>query len=824
MLDVFCVAHVAVLAALVVLFIMCVVRKNSPAKSAFMMFCLTLAIMVVGMLLEMLESHTTREAIMAVKMQYTALFPFSLSMLGFCSIMGRFKVSKAVWVAISLVECASYLALITTGTTPENNHGLFYSSMEIVHDGNFSYLHVEKGPFWTVTYVALTLLVVYIMASLIVSCVRDSTPIQRRRIGYVITGIGILFLECVLKCLGVFGGYNLFAFAALLMVVFFFLSLIRYGYFNTTASAPANALEHGVEGVVMLDERGMLIYINATAKAIIPEITKMKKAGEHTLIQSVLTDGDKTVNIGGIVYDVRSERVDDYSSPGGSIIWFVNMTKYQEQLDKINAANRAKSEFLARMSHEIRTPINTILGLNDVIRSETQSSEIRAYSENIADAGSTLLALINDILDIAKAEAGMLTLSSKPYSTDALFSEIRLMGEQKTREKGLELIFEISPRIPERLIGDSVRIKQMVLNLLTNAAKYTDRGLVKLGADMKQGNLIIAVSDTGIGIKPEDIAVIFKNFGRVPSNQEGTGLGLTITKQIVQAMGGTLTVESEYTKGSVFTLTFPQKTADGAVEQTRAAEGYFSCPWANILVVDDNRYNRLVAQKLLDRTGAKVFLADSGAGMLEECKKQRFDLILLDIMMKYMDGVEALKKLRETSGPNAHTPAAALTADAVVGARETYLSKGFVDYLAKPILPVELDAMLRRLLSRSSAAIDEAAGLGYSDNDPEFYHQLLGVFCEESEQTENALEKAFSDGNAAIYRTLVHALKNNARGIGANLCADICLEAEQAAAAGSLDEALHDKVTHSLHEAAQAAEELCAKQTLTNNCVVSRAD
>lgn len=812
MFYVFCGVHVVALAALVVLFALCVVRANSPAKSAFLLFCFSLFVLLLGMLLETLESDTTREAIMSLKMQYTALYPFSLSMLAFCSLMGRFRVSKAMWWAVSVVEGASLLAIITTGTTPETNHGLFYSSMDIVEEGAFSRIDVGKGPFWFVTYITIVLLVVYILASLIVSCKRCENIVQRRRILYVIAGIACLLLEFVLKWLGVFGSYNPFAFAALLMVVFFYFSLIRYGYFNTAAAAPANALDRGVEGVVMLDERGLLLYINETAKAIIPEITKMKNAGEHTVIRRVLSEGEFSASFGGSVYDVRCERVEDYAALGGYMVWFVNMTKYQEQLDKINAANRAKSEFLARMSHEIRTPINTILGLNDVIRTETQRDDIREYSEDIADAGSTLLALINDILDISKAESGAFALSPKPYGTAALFGEIRLMAAQKTNEKGLELIFDISSRIPERLTGDSVRIKQMVLNLLTNAAKYTERGVVKLSADMQQDSLVISVSDTGIGIKPEDIAVIFENFGRVPSNKEGTGLGLTITKQIAQAMGGTLSVESEYGRGSVFTLTLPQKPADAAAAAPNAAAGgVFSCPWAHILVVDDNRYNRLVAQKLLGRTGAQISIAESGAEMLEICAGQRYDLILLDIMMPYMDGEQALKRLRSSRGENARTPVAALTADAVVGARESYLAMGFDDYLSKPVLPEELDALLRRQLSRCAAVIDEEAGLRYSDNDREFYMQLLGVFCEERGQTQAALDGALSAGDAALYRTLVHALKNNARGIGAQTCADVCLEAEQSAAAGSLDQTLHKRVIEALSAAAQAAESLCAQ-------------
>ena len=499
----------------------------------------------------------------------------------------------------------------------------------------------------------------------------------------------------------------------------------------------------------------------------------------------------------------------------------------------------AKSSFLANMSHEIRTPINTILGLNEMVMRTSHDEEVLEYSADIADAGDTLLTLINDVLDISRAESGKMVIEKEEYNTLELLRDVRLLTVQKAEERGLEMEFTTNPNLPKRLIGDPARIKQMAVNLLTNAVKYTQRGFVHLYAEMDGNMLVIAVSDSGVGIKPEELPLIFNNFERIGARGDGVGLGLTITKNIAESMGGTITAESIYGKGSVFTLRIPQERAcdetagvflpDSVRKDQPSSQAHFVDPELRILAVDDNRYNRLVLEKLLLRTQAKVTTASGGEEMLELARRNSYDILLLDAMMPEMNGLEALHKLRSDPESKCRDiPAAVLTADAVVGARERYLSEGFDDYLPKPIVPDQLEALLIRLSGGScetscessdnhvnssetalpdSPLINTENGLQYSDNDPEFYRELLDMFADEVPGALERLTDALSDGNTTLYTTLVHGLKNNARGIGADSAADICYKAEQTARVGDIESlrTLHDEVSRTVAAAAEAA-------------------
>ena len=836
MFAVFCGVHIIVLIALAALFILCIKTTSSPAKLSFMLTCFSLFILVLGMLLEMVGSYSTQEAIMALRIQYIGMYPFALSLLYFTSSMGGFRVPRPMWIIMSVLDAASFIAMQTTGSTQETNHGLFYTSMSIESDGIYSRIVVGRGIFWFVTYAVVLFIIIYIIINLIIALRKTGNQIQRRRIILILVGIVAMLLELSMKWCGLFESYNPFAFAALVLVFCMYFSMIRYGYFSSVSSAPANVLDIGDEGVVMLDEHGGLIYMNATAKRILPELSSMKSPMSHTVVREALSGSRNTVRIDGSVYELRYDRIQEFSSPCGYVIWLINMTKYQQRIDKINAANSAKTEFLARMSHEIRTPINTMLGLNEMVMRTTTNSEVLEYSADIAEAGDTLLTLVNDILDISKAESGKLSIMPVQYDSSALMRSVWLLTSQKAEEKGLDFQFDISPKMPKTLRGDQARIKQMAVNLLTNAVKYTSSGFVRLSAKMDGSDLIMTVTDSGSGIKEADLPLIFNNFERIGAKEDGAGLGLPITRNIAEAMGGSVTAQSEYGKGSTFTIRIPQEIIDHApagvftakpLSAHSGTDTLFYCPDVSVLVADDNRYNRLVIEKLLGRTGVQVTSVDSGEALLKLASKNRYDILLIDAMMPDMDGEQTLKALR--SDPQSlcrDAPAAVLTADAVIGAREHYLEAGFDDYLAKPISAQQLEQLLCRLIPRGAvndkrtsakpapatqeAVLNTAKGLEYSDNDPNFYRELLGVFTDELPDMLGKLSAALSSQDLTLYTTLVHGLKNNARGIGADEAADICFDAEKAARAGDTEavKSLHGEVCERLSAAADAAEKL----------------
>lgn len=395
-----------------------------------------------------------------------------------------------------------------------------------------------------------------------------------------------------------------------------------------------------------------------------------------------------------------------------------NMKELKEARRKADEANEAKSRFLANMSHEIRTPINAVLGMDEMILRESDSPEVLEYAGNIRNAGKTLLAIINDILDFSKIESGMMEIVESKYAIGEVLTELTGEISLRAEKQGLRLITEFDPKLPSKLYGDEVRIRQIVLNILTNAVKYTKEGSILFHVSFTEQSdhqilLDIFIKDTGIGIKEENIPKLFDSFQRVNEslvhNIEGTGLGLSIVKRLLDLMEGTLEVKSLFGVGSIFYVHIPQKVVSyeplgslaEKVQQRKLKkyEASFMAPDAKILVVDDYKLNLQVLQGLLKKTGIQLTLVESGKECLQRVRQQKYDMIFLDHMMPEMDGIETLRRMRELKGNlNKETPVIALTANALAGAKEMYLQEGFADYLSKPIDSVLLETMIKQYL------------------------------------------------------------------------------------------------------------------------------
>ena len=393
-------------------------------------------------------------------------------------------------------------------------------------------------------------------------------------------------------------------------------------------------------------------------------------------------------------------------------------------------ANTAKSAFLANMSHEIRTPINAILGLNTMTLRESDDPQIREYATEIEQAGNTLLSLINDILDISKVESGKMEIVPVEYDLSSVINDTVNMMSFKAKAKNLELKVDVDKNLPHKLYGDDVRIRQVLVNLLSNAVKYTEKGSVtlKVLGNVSEDEVMLkyVVSDTGIGIKEEDMEKLFAKYERLDTiknrNVEGTGLGMAITTKLLGLMNSSLDVQSTYGKGSTFSFELAQKVIDKEpigdlnkrfCQTKREDDSYvrFIAPDAKILVVDDNRTNRLVFKKLLQRIKVQIDEADSGQACLDMCCQKEYDIIFLDHMMPGMDGIETREKMREnTRCPNINTPVIALTANAISGSREFYLEAGFDDYISKPIEPKKLEKMIFDLLPEEMKEIFSGGG------------------------------------------------------------------------------------------------------------------
>ena len=394
----------------------------------------------------------------------------------------------------------------------------------------------------------------------------------------------------------------------------------------------------------------------------------------------------------------------------------------RQQKKEIEELNQAQNRFFSSMSHEIRTPINTIIGLNEMILRETVSDEVAADARNIQAASKMLLALINDILDMSKMESGKMDIIPVSYDVGVMLSDIVNMIWVRAKEKGLEFHINVDPTLPSNLLGDEVRIKQVLINVLNNAVKYTSEGAVTFSIQYrKQENgraqVLYSVTDTGMGIKKESLPYLFSAFRRVDEEKnryiEGTGLGLSIVKQLVDLMDGDISVNSVYTKGTTFVITLPQKIvseneigeidfeARHMMNERKYYKTSFEAPKVHILIVDDNETNLMVEEKLLRDTKVQTETANSGAECLQKTLQNRYDVILMDHLMPEMDGIECLNKIRmQTGGLNLETPVIILTANVGGENQQLYKQEGFDGYLSKPVTGGQLEAELLRHLPR----------------------------------------------------------------------------------------------------------------------------
>lgn len=504
-----------------------------------------------------------------------------------------------------------------------------------------------------------------------------------------------------------------------------------------------------------------------------------------------------------------------------SIDEYIRRIKAEKELEKelevAQKASEAKSSFLSNMSHEIRTPINAVLGMNEMIIRESKDEQITEYAQNVKSAGNSLLGIINDILDFSKIEAGKMEILPVKYHLGSMINDLVNMINIKASDKGLDLEINVDKTLPTTLMGDEVRIKQCVTNVLTNAVKYTEKGSVTMNVSYKKEDedsilLRFQVVDTGIGIKEEDLGKLFSPFERIEEIRnrtiEGTGLGMSIVKKLLALMDTRLEVHSVYGQGSDFSFEVKQKVISweelGDLKQkykeylqslTRYREK-FRAPQAQILVVDDTAMNLTVVKGLLKSTQIKIDTAESGKETLEKVKLKKYDAIFIDHRMPEMDGIETLAAMKELEGNlNTTTVCIALTANAGAGAREEYIEAGFDDYLSKPVNGEKLEDMLKQYLPKEKILLtddeeleEEAAGAIDSNEDEDFLNELEGVDLAEAvkncgsrdilkevvkdflisiDSKADNIEKYASEKDYRNFTVAVHALKSSARLIGA---------------------------------------------------------
>ena len=721
-----------------------------------------------------------------------------------------------------------------------NWNGLFYREFQwLSAESGFSYISIAYGPLYVLFMVTRILIPYVLCIHTLARAIRLRSDQRINRQYQTILAIStmpiIVLVAYVCKLTKVFDLTPATLAFSMSLVVIVVWSRRNYDFRHLAAE---KVLESLGDGVIALDDHDRLVSYNRAAAQIFVSLPTHKLGEDIRVVEDfreeMLNENIPwSFSINRQHYECHSKRiVDENGRKQGCVILILDMTDIKAYINEIKRvrqqaekANIAKSEFLANMSHEIRTPMNAIIGLNDIIMEGTGDPAIYAHAKDVKSAAKNLLAIINDILDLSKVEAGKMELVYEDYYLKTVVDEVVGMMDLAASKRGLIMKYECDDTLPCRYNGDEGRIKQILINILNNAIKFTKEGYVRAYVTGRPGEqegeelITFRVEDTGCGIREEDLEKIFEDFRQVDSKRnrsvEGTGLGLAIVKHLIELMGGSINVESVYGEGTAVSITIPQKIVDprpiAEVRESPLAEPEraeaFTAPGVKVLVVDDNLINRKVARGFLKSYAFDLTEAESGPEAIELVRQNRYDIIFMDHMMPVMDGIEAAEIIRRDCGENGTAPAIiALTANAMSGMRERFLERGFQDFIAKPLDRRELGQLLARWVpeERRQAGAEEAApgaadlsvfqikGIDmeaasrYYVGDAEGFAELLELYYMDG-QRKTGLLWELADSDISHYQVEVHGLKSASANIGAMDVSNMARAQENAAAQGDTD-------------------------------------
>ena len=698
-------------------------RKWSSRLHAYLFFySVSNLVYDVGYLLE-LRSKNQETYVVALKMAYLGRIWIGLALFLFAMELCSIYIPLFVKSAIAIVHAVIYITILEIGRTD-----LYYNYMEFVMDGDFPKLLHTGGPLYTVQS---SLGIFYTVAGLFLivrTYIREKNHIAKKRyllILIAMVSVGVSYVVYLYKLIPLARLFDVMIIGYAICTALMLIAIIKYRMLDAKTVARNYVVDELSEGIIVVDTEDQISYYNKPARKLFPNLAKAIrtdeiienireaiKSGEPIMINDrIYTPKANPLLIDGVSVGTLYALADDTEQ-------YDYMRKLREQRQIADDANKAKSQFLANMSHEIRTPINAILGMDEMILRESSEKEITEYADDIKSSGKALLTLINDILDFSKVEEGKMEIILVQYDPVMLKNDLVNMIKERAVRKHLDFTVEFDENIPRLLKGDEIRIKQCALNLLTNAVKYTNEGAISLMIGFTQEDkdhitLDFTVRDSGVGIKAEDMKDLFSPFVRIDEMNnrsiEGTGLGLTITKRLLDLMGSELKVSSEYQKGSEFSFSVRQEVlnSESVAEYTRRSDSsngsgrryreLFHAPDAKILVVDDIKMNLTVFTKLLKRTQMEIDTATSGPEAIKMAAEKSYDVIFVDHLMPGMDGIETLKHLKENER-DSKPVYVALTANAISGARELYLDAGFADYISKPVEGGRLETLIKSYL------------------------------------------------------------------------------------------------------------------------------
>ncbi|MBQ8526859.1 MAG: response regulator [Lachnospiraceae bacterium] len=804
-------------------------RRKGRQSNSFVVLAIVLNIFILmGYTFELLSTDVN-EMLIAIQIGY-----MGKCFAGVCFVTGIGKYYNWIYKKVTLPTLwgIGFLSFFIIMTAKYNK--LYYTSVGMIWKDGHAFCSLGKAPYYYFFFGYLIFMFLYFAWR----CLRHRKLAKTTQERNVLTVVGYGSICAVIAVIGVLFIPTHYDFGPLVFAIYslvFLYCILRYRMFDTVDTAIYQMAIENAQIILVTREDGSVEFANKTAERSLTWLNWLDSAEIAEKVKKEFLSGKEEYRIDGRDYQIAVSQVSDGGSVLGYAVTMTDITKlkqYMADLERLsneaNEANKAKSHFLASMSHEIRTPINTMLGMNEMIVREAISENVAGYAENIREAGRSLLSIINDVLDFSKIESGKMEVIPVQYNVASVIHDIVNMVEFKAREKGLEFIIEADEKLPSRLFGDDVRLRQIILNILSNAVKYTNEGSVTFrvsGRLLENNNYLlhVEVEDTGIGIKEEDKGKIFNSFQRLEEvknrNIEGTGLGMSITTSFLLMMGSKLELKSEYGKGSVFYFDLEQEVVDstpvGSMKQILELQSEspiqsgcsFEAPEAKVLVVDDNRMNLEVFLGLLKHTQMQIVTAESGKEALALLKRNEFDIIFMDHMMPGMDGIETFeeakrrwKELPDKMMTPESVPVIILTANAIYGAKEMYLQKGFTDYLSKPIDYHELEEMVVNKLPKDKVAfverpvpsddlslqqenkmsledekfrrlrkygIDLEAGLRNMGGSIETYDEILTIYFEELPDKLERLRQNGNLGDMSAYSIDAHSVKSTSASIGA---------------------------------------------------------
>lgn len=738
---------------------------------------------------------------------------------------------------VKLLRTLGVISFFILPTVFFNWQGLFYHEVQWIADSNgFYHISITYGPLYVFFTIAHIIIPYFLCIFTLMRAIHERSDQEVSRQYWTILAIStlpvIVLIVYVCKLVKIFDFTPVTLAISMSLVVIVVWSRRNYDFRHLAA---AKVLESLGDGVITLDDHDRLVSYNRAAANIFTRLPA-HKLGENIRVvedfreEMLNEDVPQSFSINGQYYESHSRHIiDENGKIQGNVILILDMTDINAYINEIKRvrhqaekASIAKSEFLANMSHEIRTPMNAIIGLNDIIMEECDDTEIYAHAKDVQSAAKNLLAIINDILDLSKVEAGKMELVYVDYYLKTMANEIIAMMDMAASQRGLILKYECDETIPCCYNGDDGRIKQILINILNNAIKFTQKGYVhayitgKPGRNEDEELLIFHVEDTGCGIQEEDLGKIFEDFRQVDSKRnrsaEGTGLGLAIVKHLVEMMDGTIQVKSTYGKGTLVTITIPQKIVDRhpvsetpeAPQAEQKVTDSFTAPGVKVLIVDDNVINRKVARNFLKKYAFDLSEAESGPEAIQLVHDERYDIIFMDHMMPGMDGVEAAEIIRRDCGENGTAPViVALTANAMEGMRKYFLDCGFQDFISKPLDKNELNQLLLRWVPEKYRqmedkeeesrpldptafridGLDMDAAMQYYSGDEEGFFDLLQLYCMDGKR-KTALLRELVQSDLLNYQIEVHGLKSASANIGAMDVSAMARAQENAASQG----------------------------------------